>query len=58
MNMFHDKGGLSDRMLVADVLYGIAGALATLAVVTYAVAAVSSRTTKPLAQTTGSSEPC
>lgn len=33
--------------LVGDVLYGVAGALATLTVVTYVVAAVSSRTPKP-----------
>ncbi|MEV1003368.1 hypothetical protein [Nonomuraea sp. NPDC050202] len=31
--------------LVGDVLYGVAGALATLTVVTFVVAAVTSRTT-------------
>ncbi|SEU46732.1 hypothetical protein [Nonomuraea wenchangensis] len=44
--------------LVADVLYGVAGALATLAVVTYAVAAVTGRTTNPLDQADRSPRSC
>lgn len=44
--------------LTGDVLYGVAGALAMLTVVTAVLAAVTSRTTNPHAQADRSPKPC